>query len=444
MAEITGTTIGHFRIENLIGAGGMGTVYKAYDLNLGRPVALKLIHPEMASQPEFRERLKAEAQAAANLDHPSIVKIYSFGESAEGLLYVAMEFVKDGSLRSHMQRVRIRRANLDTKLVLQIAIEIADALDTAHRNGVIHRDVKPGNIILKRQERADEVGFAAFRAVLTDFGLVHLMDAQRRGDRITRTGMAMGTPIYMSPEQCEGRPLDGRSDLYSLGVVLYEMLVGRPPFDFITLSEAVTAHIKNTYPTPVSEQRPELPPLLDAVLVKALAKRPEDRFTTGKEMSDALRTAFFALSDAPTSWWEAQQEPQTGEHELAPPIEGDELIVRTMGRGAIDRYKLTKNRYAIGRAADNDMVLASGAVSRHHARLEHTVHGWMVRPLVGINGTFLMGKRLTPDKQVVLKAGAPLLIGPYEMWVSQSGNLVAEPTMATGAYLLFRGGIVGG
>ena len=425
MADITGKVIGHYRIENLIGAGGMGTVYKAYDLNLSRPVALKLMHPHIARQAEFRERLKAEAQTAANLDHPSIVKIYNFGETDDGLLYVAMEYVKDGSLRKHMQRVQARRGFLDVPLVLQIASQIADALDAAHNAGVIHRDVKPGNIILKRVPRPEEVGFAPFRAVLTDFGLVQLVDAERRTD----SGMTMGTPIYMSPEQCEDLPLDGRADLYSLGVVIYEMLAGRPPFEFTSLSQAIAAHIKNLFPTPVREIRSEVAPLLDALLSRSLAKRPDERFATGKEMSEALRMAYFSISDAPTSWWSSQPRDEAVEPTKVVPPEGDELIVRTLGRGEIDRYPLRREQYSIGRSATNDLVLASGAVSRHHARLEHTTEGWVVRALVGINGTILNRDRLTPDTPMPLNPGEPLQIGPYEMWLSRNSDPIHEPTL---------------
>ncbi len=426
MTEVTGSVIGHYRIDNLVGAGGMGTVYKAYDLNLSRPVALKLMHPEIARVPQFRERLKAEAQTAANLDHPSIVKIYNFGETDDAMLYVAMEFIKDGSLRSHLQRVLAKRGQLELPLVLQIAIQIADALDFAHQAGVIHRDVKQGNLILKRLARPEESGFAAFRAILTDFGLVQIVN----GSRLTEGGMAMGTPIYMSPEQCEGEPLDGRSDIYSLGVVLYEMLTGRPPFEFRTLSQAVAAHTKLEYPAPVRELRNDVPPLIDALLSRALAKDRSDRFASAKEMSDALRMAFFSISDAPTSWWTTKPKEESGDLELLPPLAGDELFVRTLGRGAIDRYALTKQQYAIGRSGDNDLVLASGAVSRHHARLEHTSHGWMLRPLVGINGTYLLGDRLAPDKQQAVRPGEPILIGPYEMWISAGGSEpILEPTM---------------
>ncbi|HFC12558.1 MAG TPA: FHA domain-containing protein, partial [Anaerolineae bacterium] len=425
MTKISGTMIAHYRIDNLIGAGGMGTVYKAYDLNLSRPVALKLMHPEIATLPLFRERLKKEAQTAANLDHPSIVKIYNFGETDEGLLYVAMEYIKDGSLSSHLQRVRQKRAYLDIPLALQIAIHIADALDYAHQNGVIHRDVKPGNLILKQLPRAEEAGFAPFRAILTDFGLVQLLD----GTRITQSGMTMGTPIYMSPEQCEGEALDGRSDLYSLGVVLYEMLAGRPPFEFSSLSQAVAAHVREKYPAPVREVRNEIPPLLDALLSRLLAKKRTDRYATGKEVADALRTALVSVAETPTSWWVTKPREGSAEIPLVPPLDGDELFVRTMGRGAIDRYPLTQLHYAIGRSSSNDLVLASEAVSRHHARLEHSAHGWMLRPLVGINGTFLKGKRLAPDQQQAIKSGDPILIGPYEMWLSQAGSPTLEPTV---------------
>lgn len=431
MSELDpGTIISHYRIENLIGSGGMGTVYKAFDLNLERHVALKLMHPQIASVREFRERLKNEAKAAANLDHPSIVQIYNFNETEDGNLFVAMEYLRDGSLREHLQRTRSRGAFLDIALALQITIEIAEALDYAHHvegRAIIHRDVKPGNIILKRLERSEKAGFAPFRAVLTDFGLVQVINSAR----ITNMGITMGTPLYMSPEQCEGLDLDGRSDLYSLGVVFYEMLAGRPPFNFSSLSQAISAHVRERYPNPVRDYRPDVPPLLEALVAQALEKEPEKRFQSGKAMADALRAAFFSISDTPTRFWHSQPLEETGTLALSPPDEQTELVIRSLDVDGhvhvIDRYPLRDAIYKIGRKDDNSIVLGDDAVSRHHAQLEHTPAGWIIRARSSVNGTFLNGRRLRPDEPMILKPGEPIRMGPYELWINTPQTPIAEP-----------------
>ena len=206
MSSLIGQTINNrYRLDSLLGDGGMGTVFRAFDRNLERQVAIKLMHGHFARQPEFRLRLIQEAQTAAKLDHPSIVRIYDFGDSDEGL-FIAMEYVDGGSLREHLQRLQGLNKFLPFSQSLQIGIQIAEALDYAHRRGVVHRDVKPGNIILKRLSHPDEAGEQPFRALLTDFGLVKLQE----GSPMTQSGATVGTPAYMSPEQCEGNEVDGR------------------------------------------------------------------------------------------------------------------------------------------------------------------------------------------------------------------------------------------
>ncbi|MGB1250793.1 MAG: protein kinase domain-containing protein [Candidatus Promineifilaceae bacterium] len=413
MSDLTGSIISHYRIDELLGAGGMGTVYRAYDLNLERPIALKLMHPQIANEPEFRERLKAEAKAAANLDHPSIIQIYNFGETADKKLYVAMEFIKDGSLRNHLQRILAQNGYLDLSLAIQIVVQMAEALYVAHTNDIVHRDVKPGNIILKRTPRAEEAGFAPFRAVLTDFGLVQNV---KTSERVTQRGITMGTPVYMSPEQCEGRVLDGRSDLYSLGVVLYEMLIGRPPFEFGSLTQAMSTHVRGMLPPSVRESRPELQEALEQVVFKALAKSPTDRYQSGKEMADALRATYFGLSDTPTRFWHGEK---LDEDELVilPAPEGYELVIRTAGVAGFESKLLDKAEFGIGRHEDNELVLPRDGVSRHHARLEHTNAGWIVRALAGPNGTFLNGRRLQSGQAMLIRPGEPMRIGQYELWI---------------------------
>jgi len=408
-----------YRLEALLGDGGMGAVYRAYDINLDRQVALKLMHPHYARQEEFRNRLVREAQTIAKLDHPSIVRIWDFGEADSGL-FIAMEYVDGGSLRQHLRRLQTLRKFLPLPQSMQIGAQIADALDYAHRRGVIHRDIKPGNILLKRLSRPDEPGEQPFRAMLTDFGLVKLQE----GLNITQSGATLGTPTYMSPEQCQGEHLDGRSDLYGLGVVLYELFTNRLPFNFQNLSEAIATHNRGEMPTPATEIRPELPAIIDTILNKSLAKNPNDRYADGAELSDALRSAIISLEGAPTLIM-APQEMDILEQVNEPPP-GFELIIETPGHPP-STVALTQAVITIGRHADNDIVLPAEGVSRYHTRLQATALGWEVVDLGGVNGTFLNDRRIRPDDPTPLTPGSHLRIGPYEIILQGPEVAILEP-----------------
>ena len=404
---INQTLNNRYRLEALLGDGGMGTVYRAADLNLERQVAIKLMHSHFARLEEFRARLVQEARTAAQLDHPSIVRVYDFGDSELGL-FIAMEYVDGGSLRDHLRRLQRLQKYLPLAQCLQIGIQMAEALDYAHRRKIIHRDVKPGNIILKRLSRPDEAGAQPFRALLTDFGLVKLQE----GLSLTQSGATVGTPTYMSPEQCEGRELDGRSDLYSLGVVLYELVANRLPFTFQTLSEAIAAHQNNVQPALASTLRPEVPPVIDTLLARSMAKSPDQRFATGAEMADALRSAFVALEGLPTRVM-LHQELDILDKVAEPPA-GYELQIRTPGH-ADSLVPLTRAVITLGRNLDNEIVLPADGVSRHHTRLQATSLGWEVVDLGGVNGTWLNEHRLRPEEPTPLPVGSVLRIGPYEM-----------------------------
>lgn len=420
MTSVIGQTLNRrYRLDAILGDGGMGTVYRAYDLNLERQVAIKLMHSHFARQDEFRARLVQEARTAAQLDHPSIVRVFDFGDSEQGL-FIAMEYVDGGSLRDHLRRLQRLQKFLPLTQSLQIAIQIAEALDYAHRRKIIHRDVKPGNIILKRLSRPDEAGAQPFRALLTDFGLVKLQE----GSSLTQSGTTVGTPTYMSPEQCEGRELDGRSDLYSLGIVLYELVTNRLPFNFQTLAEAIAAHQSNVMPAPAVELRPEVPPIIDTLLARAMAKKPDERFASGAEMADALRSAFVALEGAPTRVM-LQREMNILD-QIAEPPPGYKLHIHTPGHPD-SIVPLTRAVVTIGRDQNNDIVLPAEAVSRHHTRLQATALGWEVVDLGGINGTWVNDHRLRADEPAPLPVGAMLRIGPYEMHLDGPEAPVRDP-----------------
>lgn len=254
-----------------IGRGGMAVVYRARDVRLRRHVALKVLPPELAFRSEVRQRFFREAQTAAQLSHPNIVPIFSVDEG-DGLVWFSMGLVEGESLAARLHR----ESHPPTAFVRQVLRDVADALEYAHARGVIHRDVKPDNILIDR-----ETG----RAMVTDFGIARAAEA---GTRLTMTGIAVGTPTYMSPEQAMGeRDVDARSDLYSLAVVGYQMLAGEVPFQASTTAAMLMKHVSDR-PRPLHEIRPELPENLVTAIERALEKSPERRWSSAREMRDVL------------------------------------------------------------------------------------------------------------------------------------------------------------
>ncbi|MDA8144831.1 MAG: serine/threonine-protein kinase [Thermaerobacter sp.] len=266
MRRLTGTTLGPYRVLEQLGRGGMAVVYKAYHPPLDRYVALKVIAEAHAEDPQFQERFRREAQAAAKLRHPNIVTIYDFGTEAD-LHYLAMEFLEGRTLKA------LLAAREPAPPDLGIVVQTARALAYAHSQGVVHRDVKPSNIIVSPEGRA----------VLTDFGVARML--QQEG--LTAPGVGIGTPEYMAPEEAEGNASDHRSDLYSLGVVCYEMVTGRVPFRADTPLAVLLSHLRDPLPLP-SELNPSIPPALERFLLRALAKDPAERFPDGAAMAQAL------------------------------------------------------------------------------------------------------------------------------------------------------------
>jgi len=262
----TGSTFAHYRIEGLVGRGGMGVVYRATDLQLERPVALKLIAPELAEDERFRSRFLRESRLAASLDHPNVIPIYEAGDE-EGQLYIAMRYVEGEDLTMLLAR----EERLAPERALAILGQVAAALDAAHERGLVHRDVKPGNVLLDGREHA----------YLTDFGLT-----KQLGGVSTETGQVVGTFAYLAPEQIRGEAVDARTDCYALACVLYECLAGSPPFRRQTEAETLWAHMQEE-PPPLRGY-PELAP----VLRKALAKEKDERF---ESCGDFLAAAASAL-----------------------------------------------------------------------------------------------------------------------------------------------------
>ena len=277
-----------YELEGEIGRGGMSVVYRARDVRLNRPVAIKVLPPELSYDAAVRARFTREAQTAAQLGHAHIVPIYDVGER-DGVAYLVMALVTGGSLAEILTRTP--RQPIDE--VRRLLSEIADALAYAHLRGVIHRDIKPDNILLDAHSG---------RSMVTDFGIARAMEAN---SRLTATGIAVGTPTYMSPEQAVGeREIDGRSDIYSVGVLGYQMLTGRVPFSAGNSMALLLKHVSER-PRPIAELRPDAPRALREAIERSLMKSPEDRWPTAAALRDAL-----ASNDIPAASWRAdQQEP---------------------------------------------------------------------------------------------------------------------------------------
>jgi serine/threonine-protein kinase len=270
--DLKGRTLGVYQIMEEVGRGGMASVYRAYQSSLNRYVAIKVLPPQLAYDEEFVQRFLREAQAAASLSHPNIVVVHDVGEQG-GLYYIVMEFLEGQTLKDLIQR----EGALSPVRAARILEQVAAALDYAHQRGFVHRDIKPANIFVGPDDRVK----------LTDFGIAK---AVSEAEQLTRTGMLVGTPEYMSPEQAAGTPIDHRTDLYALGVVLYQMMTGQVPHRGTTPHSILHAIIYDPPPLP-RQLNAAVPPAIEQVILKALAKQPGDRYQRGVDMAAALRAA---------------------------------------------------------------------------------------------------------------------------------------------------------
>jgi len=270
MSDLVGKTLGQYQIIEQLGQGGMATVYKAYQPSLDRHVAVKILPAQLASDESFVARFIQEARSVAKLRHPNIVTVHDFGTEGD-VLYIVMECVDGGTLRQFLGKP------VDLVTVERMIHQIGSALGYAHAQGIVHRDVKPGNVLL------DKEGWL----LLSDFGIAKALESQ---EGITKTGMGVGTPEYMAPEQAQGQAVDGRADIYALGVMLFELVTGQVPFKADTPLGIIMQKITAPLPSPRSLV-PDLPEEVEQVIVKAMARDPQERYQTAEEMVNALWAA---------------------------------------------------------------------------------------------------------------------------------------------------------
>ncbi|MHB1354900.1 MAG: protein kinase domain-containing protein [Anaerolineae bacterium] len=418
-----------YRIEKMLGQGGMGAVFLGHDLTLDRDVAIKIMHPHIANQEGFRERFLQEARAVANLDYPGIVHVLSFSRDAE-LLYIVMSFIAGQNLRDWLVVFKQRGQMLQLGEALTVCAVLADALDYAHSHGVYHRDIKPSNIILRPLEpgRVTEGGLV-FQPVITDFGLAKLAE----GGVQSVTGLSVGTPAYMSPEQCQGQPVDGRTDIYALGIVFYEITTGRIPFDVKSLVEAIRAHSHDA-PPPPRTLRPTMPSQVEEIILKALAKTPAARFTKASDMAAALRSARAALPTAAPAAAAVEPEPKqalslatvVGQELVASPPQNDAwptpqgeipksgMIVVMTPNGSMHQVPFgDRTMMTIGRDKGCELVLDDSRVSRRHAQVNYDGLHCSLTDLSSTNGSFLGTTKLLPGISETWKPNVVARIGDH-------------------------------
>ncbi|MAT99474.1 MAG: hypothetical protein CL608_20220 [Anaerolineaceae bacterium] len=486
MDTYIGQQLEQYKIEAHIGSGSSGTVYRATDLNLERLVALKLIKPSLTKQPARQQQILQAAQAASRLSHPAIVPFYNFGQQ-NGHLYLVTAHVDGISLERVLGLLAQGDRVLRLDETLHIVAQIAEGLGYAHQAGVLHGDLKPGNILLKLLERPLRSGDPALKAMLADFGLSPIPDSGIPEGLTPEMARPLRRYLpYLSPERQAGQTVDGRSDIYSLGVILYQLIAGA---QFAPLPDSQQ---------PLRELRPGVPADIANIVAKATAPSLAERYQMAEQLGDDLRRAASRLTAADTTLFAPKatvvdlrtllaedqtaapvRPPLTSLEETAvptasppqpdkepedatpvlplgqkapqsesepgqepppptilraspPPAIGDQIIITGQGR-APRHFGMNKAKITVGRAADNDIVLSSLDVSRHHARLEQVGNGWRIVDVDSRGGTFYDGRKINPQKPELWQPGEKLQIGPYFLQWQLADEIEANPEEQTPA-----------
>ncbi|MBN1658498.1 MAG: protein kinase [Anaerolineae bacterium] len=384
--SLVGSTLGKYQVLSELGRGGMAIVYQGYNPALQRTVALKVLPDRLAVDRDFVERFKREAQTAAQLKHPNIVTIYDVEHEGE-TPFIVMEYLRGHTLQHELEG----KGPLPLKRIVEIVRALGSALDYAHSQGLTHRDVKPSNVMI------DPEG----HVTLMDFGIV-----KAAADRVqlTTEGVQIGTPEYMSPEQIEGRPVDPRSDIYSLGVVLFQMLTGRVPFQGPSLHQVLYSHVHQE-PPPLSRFVPGLPETVDKIVLRALAKQADQRFQTAGQLAAVLTQA--AIDGVSV----AHARPARAKLKLVSPDGSEYPLVGIVG---------------IGRGPQNAIYIADKRISRQHAQVRCDDAFCQISDLGSVNGTFVNDDRLRPSTPCTLTPGDRVRFGPGVTFVVAPGT-AAEP-----------------
>ncbi len=403
MQSLIDRTLGGYSLTEELGKGGMATVYKAYQPKLERWVAVKVLDPAyITDDSEVLARFRREAKAIAGLRHPNILTVYDYGEE-DGLAYIVMEYVEGGTLKD-----RLQGEPCDCQQAVGLSVGVGRALAFAHDQGIIHRDVKPANILLPREDWP----------LLADFGLVKLQQARRA---LTQAGMILGTPDYTSPEQALGETADHRADIYALGVVLFELVTGRLPFKAEKAFDALLMHINDPPPKPC-ELASGTPQMVEDIILKALAKSPDERYADMQGMVASMEAAWntFRMPDRHAS-------PQADDtlHHATVQIDsvqsfltGPRFVVAATGSLLLIPQK---DEVLIGRADPRGKVVpdidlsmyggGSAGVSRQHARLLRRNEGWTIEDLHSTNGTFVNDQPVSPSYPTPLNDGDTVRCG---------------------------------
>lgn len=381
-----GEVIGNYRILEKLGEGGMGEVFKGLDLMLDREVAIKVMRRELAQRPDIVERFRAEAVALAKLNHPNIATLYSFFREGDGL-FMVMEFAQGETLDRIIDR---HPRGIPPARAVGWFSQALEAIEHAHQHGVIHRDIKPANMMVS----------ASGRLKVMDFGIARLLGT----GRLTRTGFLVGTLEYMSPEQIRGMECDGRSDIYSLGIVLYKMLAGRSPFGGRSEYELLRAQVEEI-PSPLTQAVTGAPEYLDRILAQALAKRPEDRFQTAREFQDALLAQSSRSSAAPIAPTRFD-----GDATRLPPfprapdrrdLSGTAVVEPPRGPGSTEPAALPEPRVPAGPG------VTFRSVWRDYPAAVIVLGGILGTALAATLHWFLAGEPATPPPEEPIRAASP-------------------------------------